>query len=81
MSGNTVLYKDHVPIISSRLRADAQWGFECQCGNNSLIAKDEVKDLGMLVLHPSTEVKNRTIHDIKDRLTAEPRNLFNMEKI
>ncbi len=81
MSGNTVLYKDHVPIISSRLRADAQWGFECQCGNNSLIAEEEVKDLDMLVQNPSAEVKARTIQDIKDRLTAEPRNLFNMEKI
>lgn len=81
MSGNTVLYKDHVPIISSRLRADAQWGFECQCGNNSLIAEDEVKNLDMLVQNSSPEVKANTIQEIKDRLSAEPRNLFSMERM
>lgn len=44
-----VMYVDQTPIIACRLRGDMKWGFECQCGNDSRLARSEKEDAGMLV--------------------------------
>lgn len=31
----------HHPIVSGRERLDGQWGFQCSCGNNDLMTKQE----------------------------------------
>ena len=49
LNNKDVLYQDHVPIISSRLRPDLKWGFECQCGNDSRVSPDEKNNLEFLV--------------------------------
>lgn len=49
MNDSTVMYKDQTPIISSRLRPDMKWGFECQCGNDSRVAPEEKNNLDTLV--------------------------------
>lgn len=81
INNQNILYKDHMPIISSRLRPDMQWGFECVCGNNSLIAPEESKDLDYLIQNTNPEQKKQTIKEIADRLKLKPKNMFSMEKI
>lgn len=31
------------PLISTRLRFDGEWGFECLCGNNEILTPEEAK--------------------------------------
>lgn len=44
-----VVYHQHTPIIASRFRGDGQWGFECQCGNDSRVAFSEKDQIEVLV--------------------------------
>ena len=44
-----VMYVDHTPIISCRLRGDMKWGFECECGNDSRLALEEKDNAKVLV--------------------------------
>lgn len=49
VNDHDVLYVDHSPIIACRLRGDMKWGFECQCGNDSRLAREEKNDAKILV--------------------------------
>ena len=49
LNDKDVLYIDQIPIIACRFRGDLKWGFECQCGNDSRLAKEELKDIDTLV--------------------------------
>lgn len=49
LNDKDIFYIDHVPIIACRLRGDMQWGFECQCGNDSRLAREEKEQAPMLV--------------------------------
>jgi hypothetical protein len=49
LNDRDVMYIDHVPIIACRLRGDLKWGFECQCGNDSRLAREEKAQAPMLV--------------------------------
>lgn len=72
-----VIYVDHVPIIACRLRGDLQWGFECQCGNDSRLAKEELSQIDNLVVKGSREA----IQKIADSLKVKDKLKFNMENI
>lgn len=39
--GGRVTYKKLFGILSARLRFDGNWGFQCLCGNNSLLCPAE----------------------------------------
>lgn len=41
--------KFQTPFLSFRMRPDQQWGFECRCGNDSRLLKEEMKDFDKLV--------------------------------
>jgi hypothetical protein len=46
LPGNRVRYDLLKGLLSTRMRSDGYWGFECQnCGNYSLVAKDEVAEV------------------------------------
>lgn len=63
-------------VISARERLDGQWGWQCICGNNNLITKQEresIKDL------TSPQVKE--LDDIKSNLVVEKDTSFNMVKV
>jgi hypothetical protein len=60
-----VMYIDHTPIIACRLRGDMQWGFECTCGNDSRLARDEEKDAPVLLQHGSAEALTNLIDSLK----------------
>lgn len=49
LNGTQVVYKDQMPIIAARLRGDMQWGFECSCGNDSRLAREEKPQIKALV--------------------------------
>lgn len=68
------MYKDHVPIISARLRPDGKWGFECQCGNDSRVAPEEKDDLPFLVQGGA-----HAIAKIAESLRPKNENKFRME--
>ena len=56
-----VQYIDHLPIIASRFRPDLRWGFECQCGNDSRLAKEEIPQVNVLVQNASKSVIDRIV--------------------
>lgn len=74
LDGKTVMYKDHTPIISARLRPDMKWGFECQCGNDSRVAPEEKDDLNFLVQGGEHSIKR-----IAQALVPKNENKFKME--
>lgn len=70
------MYIDHVPIIAARLRGDLNWGFECQCGNDSRLAPQE-KEQAMLLV---SGVSKERVKAIADRLEQTPYERFSMIK-
>lgn len=66
----------YVPIISGRFRLDMQWGWECLCGNDTRLSKQEAR-----------EIKNYVNPDPKDIATVTknleivPDRQFKMEAI
>lgn len=77
VNGTHIQYKDHLPIISSRLRGDMQWGFECACGNDSRVALQERKDIPMLVQNGGKEA----IEQITESLKKSDKSKFRLERI
>lgn len=70
---NTVFYTNHVPIISARFRPDGNWGFECQCGNDSRVAPEEKDQVEVLV-----RGGEHAIDAIRKTLSAKNETKFNM---
>lgn len=61
-------------ILACRWRADATWGFECTCGNDSRLSKHEEKDFGKLVKGDALTIKR-----IADSLKIPDARKFRME--
>lgn len=74
-SDNKVLYTDHTPIVSCRFRPDLKWGFQCQCGNDSRLAKEEIPQVKTLVQAADDSV----IKKIVKAARLKPENKFVME--
>jgi hypothetical protein len=60
-----VMYIDHTPIIACRLRGDLNWGFECVCGNDSRLAREEKDDAPMLMQQGSKEALDKLLASLK----------------
>lgn len=78
INDTSVMYIDHLPIISSRLRKDMKWGFECICGNSSLVASEEKDDLDFLVQMHDPIRKKKTIKQIAKTLSSRNHLKFRM---
>lgn len=65
LNDTEVLYVDHTPIIACRLRGDMKWGFECICGNDSRLAREERDDAPMLMLQGSQQALEKLIASLK----------------
>lgn len=74
LNGNQIMYIDHMPIIACRFRPDGQWGFECVCGNDSRLAREEKKDIKMLV-----QGGEHVIKKILKTIDVQPEKKFKME--
>lgn len=75
-----VMYIDHTPIIASRLRNEGgtmKWGFECMCGNDSRMSKDEVGDIHMLLQNTTEMTRNKMVKNSK----ADMGNRFKMQRV
>lgn len=77
MQDKQVTYKDHTPIISSRYRGDLQWGFECICGNDSRLCREELNQSEMLIKGSTPQ----TVKAVVDNIKLTPDDSFIMEKI
>lgn len=71
-----VMYIDHTPIIACRLRGDMQWGFECICGNDSRLAREEREQAPMLMQQGSDQALRKLVDSLKirdkDKFAMEP---------
>jgi hypothetical protein len=79
LNSKDVIWVDHEPIISARLRPDMEWGFECICGNDSRVSLQEKDKLDFLVQVNDTERKAMIINDIAKKLSAKNHLKFKME--
>lgn len=65
LDGREVMYVDHTPIIACRLRGDMKWGFECICGNDSRLAREEKDDAPMLLQAGSKNALEKLVDSLK----------------
>lgn len=72
-----VMFTKHLPIIAARFRPDENWGFECQCGNDSRLAPQEKKQANVLI----SGATKQTIKQIIKNLEIKPNTRFEMEAI
>ncbi len=80
VDGKQVMYVDHVPIISCRFRGDLKWGFQCQCGNDSRLAQEELKDIDMLIQTSDENYKRTIIDRLTKSLRVKDSDKFAMER-
>lgn len=72
-----VTYVDQMPIISSRFRKDLAWGFECLCGNDTRLCKEELTGTPVEIKGSSKQVVDAVI----DRMKLTPDDSFIMTEI
>lgn len=65
INDNQVMYIDHTPIIACRFRGDMQWGFECRCGNDSRLAREEADNAPMLMQAGSAQALQNLVDSLK----------------
>lgn len=68
---------DDLHIISVRYRGDMRFGWECICGNSSLISRQEFPKIKELVVGGGKE----TIAKIAKSMTVEDDKKFRMEDL
>lgn len=69
--------RNDIHIISARYRGDMQFGWECLCGNYSLLAPQESSQLGELLQGGAASA----IEKITESLKTPDNNKFNMEEL
>lgn len=62
-------------IISGRKRLDLQWGWQCRCGNSSLLTKQEMDKITDKVNPDPKEIS-----EIIKNLKVEPNTKFTMAR-
>lgn len=71
-----VMWKTADRIISARYRLDGQWGFQCICGQNSLLTEQEDK-----YIENKQTPDPKQINEIIKNLIPDNRKLFEMRSI
>lgn len=56
---------DNVHIISARYRGDMNFGWECNCGNTSLLAREELPEIKSLVINGGSAVIEHLTNSLK----------------
>lgn len=72
----SVMWKNADRIISARYRLDNQWGFQCICGNNSLLTKQEDE-----YIEDKQSPDPKQISDVIKNLIPDNRKLFEMRSV
>lgn len=68
---------DNINIISGRYRKDLKFGWECICGNTSIIARQEFRDIDSLV--PGGKDKTKIIINLTNSLKHTDKQKFTMK--
>lgn len=63
-------------VISGRQRLDMNMGWQCYCGNNSLLTKQEIDHI-----ENKAQPEPKEIMEIKNNLIPEPDTGFTMEAV
>lgn len=45
VNGQSILWNNGGNIISGRKRLDGEWGWQCMCGNNDILTKQEERQI------------------------------------
>lgn len=56
---------DNIYIISARYRGDMNLGWECMCGNDSRLAREEFKDIKELVVNSGQHAIEHITNSLK----------------
>lgn len=81
INDTTPIFIDHTPIIAARFRGDLKFGFECMCGNDSRVAREEEGSLPMLVVENDPVRKQMSIAKLTESLNIKDSLKFRMEAI
>lgn len=75
---NAVIFEGGVNthLLSARMRADGKWGFECLCGADTRLCREEIPDFDKLVYGSAMK-----IIELKNMLSRPQREQFRMESI
>lgn len=76
-SNKQVIYSDSPVLLSSRYRPDQSWGFECRCGNDSRVLRQEKENIKHLVVNGG----QRAIEAITNSLKIKDELKFSMRKV
>lgn len=68
---------DNIHIISARYRGDMNFGWECICGNTSILAREEFPDIKNLVINDSEQA----ISHITSSLTKTDNKKFKVVEL
>lgn len=63
-------------LLSARYRRDRHWGFQCMCGADSRLCKEEIPDIDTLVDAPKMTIKN-----LKNRLAKVKSEPFILQEV
>jgi hypothetical protein len=63
-------------VISGRYRLDTQWGWQCYCGNNTIMSDQERKSIA-----DYRQPTIKEVNDITKNLVIVPDTSFRMEQI
>lgn len=59
---NQIIWDEIKGVVSGRLRLDNQWGWQCICGNNSIMTKQEIR----MMENPAQATKQEINNILKD---------------
>lgn len=71
-----VMWKNDDRIISARFRLDNSWGFQCICGNNNLLTKQEDR-----FIENKQNPDPKQISEVIKNLKPDKRKLFEMRVV
>jgi len=73
---NRIYWQNNDHIISGRLRLDQKWGWQCRCGNNSLLTEQE-----NTYITDKVNPDPKEIEAIVSNLQPDNKIKFEMEKL
>lgn len=73
---NLITWRKVEQVISGRFRLDGQWGWQCSCGNNSLMTKQEKNNI-----KDWTTPEPKELEAITNSLVVEKNTGFSMQVV
>lgn len=74
IQNNQLAWVEIGTVISARFRFDHQWGFQCYCGQNNIMTKQEIE----MIANPEQPTP-RELEDITKHLVVKKDTKFRVE--